>query len=93
MLHAINTDSVAQKVLEFGRRLLMSNNLSTPSQVKIKEQIIEMEKELDILKARAKQDIERYMFRFGNRTRRERFSFINFKNECNYRHYESSLQI
>ena len=69
MLHAINTDSVAQKVLEFGRRLVMSNNLSTPSQVKIKEQIIEMEKELDILKARVKEDIERYIFIFGNRAR------------------------
>ena len=45
----------------------MSNNLTAPTQVKIKEQMIEMEKELDTLKARAKKDIDRY--RFENLTR------------------------
>lgn len=67
MLHSLNTDSVTRKALEFGRSLVMSNNLTAPTQVKIKEQMIEMEKELDTLKARAKKDIDRY--RFENLTR------------------------
>lgn len=69
MLHSLNTDSVTRKVLEFGRSLVMSNSLSAATQVKIKEQMIEMEKDLDILKARAKKDIERYILRFENLAR------------------------
>jgi hypothetical protein len=39
----------------------MSNILSAQNQVKLKEQIIEMEKELETLRARAGQDIDRYV--------------------------------
>ena len=38
---------------------MKGNDLSAENQVKIKEQLIEMEKELETLKQRAAQDIER----------------------------------
>lgn len=59
LLHAMNTDPITHKVFEFGRSLVMSNDLSVDTQVKVKEQLIEMEKELETLKARAGQDIDR----------------------------------
>jgi hypothetical protein len=61
LLHVINTDPVSHKVFEFGRSLLMSNTISAETQVKVKERLIEMEKELESLKARAGQDIDRYV--------------------------------
>ena len=60
----INTDPVSHKVFEFGRSLLMSNTISAETQVKVKERLIEMEKELESLKARAGQDIDRYVIHF-----------------------------
>ena len=61
MLHSLNNDPITRKVLEFGRTLIMSNELSADIQIKVKEQLIEMEKELASLKARAAQDIDRYV--------------------------------
>ncbi|XP_028414134.1 dystrophin-like isoform X2 [Dendronephthya gigantea] len=57
---AINTNSVAGETFEFGRGLMKGNELSAENQAKIKQQLIELEKELQILKERAGQDIDRY---------------------------------
>ncbi len=58
----MNTDPVTRKVFEFGRSLMMSNVLSAQTQIKVKQQLIEIEKEFKNLKTRAEQDIDRYIY-------------------------------
>lgn len=60
MVQLINDDPTARKTLEFGRELIKSDALSRKDQVKVKEQLMVMEKDFNDLKARAENDVQRY---------------------------------
>lgn len=55
----MKSDPVPGKVLEFGRSLVKSNALSAESQVKVKAQLIEVEKRFETLQSRATRDIDK----------------------------------
>ncbi|XP_046848609.1 utrophin-like isoform X4 [Xenia sp. Carnegie-2017] len=60
MVQLINDDPTARKTLEFGRELIKSDALSRKDQVKVKEQLMVMEKDFNDLKARAENDVQRF---------------------------------